>query len=37
MVKSIEEHFESINFSRDKIRKIKEEAIQYHKNKKTIL
>ncbi len=37
MVKSIEEHFESINFSKDKIRKIKEEAIQYHKNKKTIL
>lgn len=37
MVKSIETHFAEINFTKSKIEKIKKEAIQYHKNKKTIL
>lgn len=37
MVKSIEDHFKERNFSSSKIKKIKQEAIEYHKNKKTIL
>lgn len=37
MVKSIEKHFEEINFNKNIILKIKNEAIKYHKNKKTIL
>jgi hypothetical protein len=37
MVKTIEKHFKEVNMNGELIRKIKNEAIQYHKNKKTIL
>lgn len=37
MIKSIENHFIEVGFNQSIIQKVKEEAIEYHKNKKTIL